>query len=327
VPVPTSSGKLPTTDAIQRCHSLTRKKPRHQHPYQPGDAVYDDDVLRVVQQVAERRKLRADERAQHPKERRDLVRHVPGRGRDADEADNGAIAKLSDREREGAWALLRGWSRGRSDRGWGIVEESPLGWNGIWLYFRKVMFRNRAEQAKGDTARAGGEMGRDAGGDGAEVGTESTATVEAEPADPEEKGPQYYVCKTVEFRILWRALLSRRVLRMVEGNRRSIYAVFVGCIVNTEESRKEGLDQREDRQMEYAMGKSGCTGVDMYGGAAGKVENTPFVGPAVRAPCPSRDRIVDKGSPEEDEDEEVAGSVFPRRSPAHKRRTIESPKS
>jgi hypothetical protein len=75
--------------------------------------------------------------------------------------------------------------------------------------------------------------------------------------------------------------------------------------------------------MEYAMGESGCTGVDVYGSAAGEVENTPFVGPAVRAPRPSRYRIVDKGSPEKDEDEEVAGSVFPRRSPADKRRTIE----
>lgn len=120
-----------------------------------------------------------------------------------------------------------------------------------------------------------------------------------------------------------------RVLRRVERNHGSVavyavYAVYVGYVVNTEESPEEGLDQREDREMEYAMGESGCTGVDMYGGAAGKVENPPFVGPAVRAPCPSRYRIVDKGSPEQDEDEEMARSVFPRRSPADKRRTIES---
>jgi hypothetical protein len=101
----------------------------------------------------------------------------------------------------------------------------------------------------------------------------------------------------------------------------------VWCVVNTEESREEGLDQREDREMEYAMGESGCTSVDMYGGAAGEVENPPFISPAVRAPCPSCYRIVDKGSPEEDEDKEVAGAVFPRRSPADKRRTVESQKS
>lgn len=76
--------------------------------------------------------------------------------------------------------------------------------------------------------------------------------------------------------------------------------------------------------MKYAMRESGCAGVDVHGGAAGEVENPPFVGPAVRAPCPSRYRTVDKGSPEEDEDEEVAGSVFPHRSPADKRRTMES---
>jgi len=48
--------------------------------------------------------------------------------------------------------------------------------------------------------------------------------------------------------------------------------------------------------MECAMGESGCTGVDMYGGAAGEVENPPpFVGPAVRAPCPPHYLTVDKG--------------------------------
>jgi hypothetical protein len=167
-------------------------------------------------------------------------------------------------------------------------------------------------------------MGRYAGRDSTEVSTKSTATVEPEPANPEEEGPQYYVCGIVELCILWRGLVSWRVLRRVERNHRSVYAVCVWCVVNTEKPREEGLDQRKDREMEYAMGESGCTSVDMYGGAAGEVENPPFIGPAVRAPCPSRYRIVDKGSPEEDKDKEVAGSVFPRRSPADKRRTIES---
>jgi hypothetical protein len=107
MPVPTPSGKIPITDAIQRRHPPTCKKTSHQHPHHPSDAVYDNDVLRVAQQVAERRKLRAHERAQHPEERRDLVRHVPSRGCDADEADNGTIAKLSDGEGEGARPLLR----------------------------------------------------------------------------------------------------------------------------------------------------------------------------------------------------------------------------
>jgi hypothetical protein len=167
-------------------------------------------------------------------------------------------------------------------------------------------------------------MGRYAGRNGTEVGTESTAAVESEPANPEEEGPQYYICRTVELRILWRGLVSWRVLRRVERNHRSVYAVCVRCVVNTEKPREEGLDQREDREMEYAMGESGCTSVDMYGGTTSEVENPPFIGPAVRAPCPSRYWIVDKGSPEEDKDKEVAGSVFPRRSPADKRRTIES---
>ena|ERR1700722_7886144 len=145
MPVPTPSGKLPTTDAIQRRHLPACKKPSHQHPHHPSDAVYDNDVLRVAQQVAERRKLRAHERTQHPEERRDLVRHVPGRGCDADEADNGAIAKLSDREGEGARLLLRSWSRGRLGRRGGVVRRITLGWNGVWLLFWKVVFRDRAE--------------------------------------------------------------------------------------------------------------------------------------------------------------------------------------
>jgi hypothetical protein len=48
--------------------------------------------------------------------------------------------------------------------------------------------------------------------------------------------------------------------------------------------------------MKYAISERSCTGVDMYG-----VENPLFVGPAVRPPCLPRYRIVDKGSPEEDE--------------------------
>jgi len=106
-----------------------------------------------------------------------------------------------------------------------------LGWNRIWLLFWKVVFRDRAEQAEGDAAGAGDEMGRHAGGDSPEVGTEST--------NPEEEGPQYYVCEIVGFRILWRTLVSLRALGRVERNHRSVYAVFVGCVIKTQESRED----------------------------------------------------------------------------------------
>jgi hypothetical protein len=122
VPVPTPSGTLPASDAIQRGHLPTREKPHHQHPHHPGDAVYDHDILLVAQQFAERRKLRAHETAHHPEERRDLVRHVPGRGCDADEADNGSIAKLGDGKGEGARLLLTNCSRGSSRIGRVIGE-------------------------------------------------------------------------------------------------------------------------------------------------------------------------------------------------------------
>src|SRR5438067_1277931 len=114
----------PKVDTIQRRHLSACKKPSHQHPHLPGEAVDDNNVLRVMQRVAERRKLRARKRAQHPEEWRDLVRNVPGRGRDADEADNGAITKLDDGEDEGSRPLLRSRVRG-------------LGWSGIGQPFWK----------------------------------------------------------------------------------------------------------------------------------------------------------------------------------------------
>ena len=152
-----------------------------------------------------------------------------------------AIAKLSDREGEGARPLLRSWSQGQSGGRRSVVVKITLGWNKIWLLLWKVVFRDRAEQAEGDTAGAGGEMGRHAGGDSPEVGTGSTAAVEAELANLEE-GPQYYVCEIVGFRILWQALVSLKALRRVERNHRSVYTFFVGCVINTTESREGRLD-------------------------------------------------------------------------------------
>jgi hypothetical protein len=71
----------------------------------------------------------------------------------------------------------------------------------------------------------------------------------------------------------------------------------------------------QDKEMEYAVRENGCSGGDVYGGAAGEVEHPPFVGPALRAPGPSRDWIVDERGPEHDEDEEVTGPVFARDGP------------
>ena len=70
-------------------------------PTSTGDTVYDNDVLRVVRQVAERHKLRAHERNRYPEERRNLVRHVPYRGCNIDKANNGVIAKLCKGEEKG----------------------------------------------------------------------------------------------------------------------------------------------------------------------------------------------------------------------------------
>jgi hypothetical protein len=125
-------------------------------PTSTDDTVYDNDVLRVVQQVAERRRPRAHERDQHPEERRDLVRHVPYHGCNTDKANNGAIAKLCKGEGEGARPQLRSWSQSRSGGHGGVVVKITLAWNRIWPLFWKVMFRDRVDQAKGDAGSAGG---------------------------------------------------------------------------------------------------------------------------------------------------------------------------
>jgi len=83
---------------------------------------------------------------------------------------------------------------------------------------------------------AGDEVGRHAGGDSPEVGTESTTSVEAEPTTPDEESPQCYVSEIVGFRILWRTLVNLRALRKVERNHRSVYAVLWGRVINTGES-------------------------------------------------------------------------------------------
>jgi hypothetical protein len=70
-----------------------------------------------------------------------------------------AIAKLSDREGKGARPLLRSWSQSRSGGRRSVVVKITLGWNRIWLLLWRVVFRDGAEQAEGDTAGAGGEMG------------------------------------------------------------------------------------------------------------------------------------------------------------------------
>ena len=81
--------QAPTADTIEHRHPPACKNPVISIPNSPGDTMYDNDVLHVVQLVAERRKLRAHDRAQHLEERRDLVKHVPCRGCDADEVNNG----------------------------------------------------------------------------------------------------------------------------------------------------------------------------------------------------------------------------------------------
>ena len=72
-PKPPLAGSPPLTPSGTATHPRV-KYLRHQCPHQPGDTVFDNDILRVVQQIVERHKLRAHERAQHPKERRDLAR-------------------------------------------------------------------------------------------------------------------------------------------------------------------------------------------------------------------------------------------------------------
>lgn len=103
-------------------------------------------------------------------------------------------------------------------------------------------------------------MGDDTGHDGAEVGAEGAAAVEAKPADPEEDGADDDVGDVV----------------------RAVGEAMAGVVAMA-------LAEHE------TVGESGGARGDVDGGSAGEVETAKFVDPAGRVPGPACDGVVDDG--------------------------------
>lgn len=101
---------------------------------------------------------------------------------------------------------------------------------------------------------------------GAQVRAESTTTVEAEPADPEEDRPENHVCY-----IVWAVWKT------------------VGPVVSSTPAQHEGI------------GKSSSTRGNMHRCAAGEVKTAELEGPAVGIPSPVSYGVIDDGCPDEDE--------------------------
>lgn len=110
------------------------------------------------------------------------------------------------------------------------------------------------------------KVGVPASHDSAEVGTESRATVEREPAEPEEDGAESDEGDVV------RAEVEHHLLLTTAKN--------------------------------HGVGERSHTRHNLDGSTAGVVENTPSAGPAVAPPNPACNRAVDNRGPEEGEDEE-----------------------
>lgn len=111
-------------------------------------------------------------------------------------------------------------------------------------------------------------MGDNAGHDGAQVGGERTAAVEAEPANPEEDGAKDDVGDVV------------RTVGQAAG------VVVAGALAE---------HQR--------VGQGGSARRDVDGRTTSKVEAAHLEGPAVGVPGPVGDGVVDDGGPDEDEDQ------------------------
>lgn len=138
---------------------------------------------------------------------------------------------------------------------------------GAEAHGRPLPLQAVVEDAPGDAADAGGQIGDDGGHDGAQVRRQGRARVETEPADPHEDGADDDVGDVV------RAVVE-----------------LLGAVASP-------LAQH------HRVSQRGRPGRDMYGRAPRKVETPHAVGPAARVPGPARDRIVDYSRPDEHEDD------------------------
>lgn len=124
------------------------------------------------------------------------------------------------------------------------------------------------EQDPSDTADGGGQVGDEAGHDGADVHAQGGTTVEAEPADPEEDGADDDVCDAVG------------------AVREAVVLVVSGALAEHD-----------------AVGEGASTRGDVDGATSGEVVRGELEEPAVAVPGPVGDGVVDDGGPDEHEDD------------------------
>ena len=127
-----------------------------------------------------------------------------------------------------------------------------------------LLSQTEIEETPSHSGEHGGQAGVPAGHGSTKVSTEGGATVEAEPAEPEEASS--------------------------EGDE--------GDVVRTEVHHHVLVAATEDP----GVSESRKTGADLDGAATSVVENTPLEGPAVGAPDPEGKGAVDESKPEKDED-------------------------
>jgi hypothetical protein len=124
------------------------------------------------------------------------------------------------------------------------------------------------EQAPGEATDASSNVGNKASHDSAEVGSEGRATVEAEPADPEEDGAKDDVGDVVR---------------------------AVGKAINLAVAGALAEHQR--------VGEGSGAGGNVDGSTTGEVETAHLERPALRVPGPVGNGVVDDGGPDEHEND------------------------
>ena len=130
------------------------------------------------------------------------------------------------------------------------------------------LLKSVVEQDPGDAGARRSQIGHVAGHDGTEIHRQRGAAVEPEPSHPEEDGAENNVGHAV------------RAVGETLG-------LGVAGSLAEHETVREGA----------------AAGGDVDGAAAGKVDSTELVKPAIGVPCPVGNRVVDNRRPDEDEDD------------------------
>lgn len=131
---------------------------------------------------------------------------------------------------------------------------------------RPLAFQSVVHQTPGHTSNGGSQVSDNGSHNRTQVGRESRAGVESEPADPQEHGADDNVGDIV------RAVVE-----------------LVGSVATT-------LAQHQ------GVGERGRSGSNVHGGTTSEVKTSELEHPSRRVPCPAGDGVVDDSGPDEHED-------------------------